>query len=141
MNELDALEQEMREWKPRPPGQRLGRRLFGRAELAPAALRRAEFWNWLTPAAACVLTLMVAVGSANYRGESPEGKGQPVLLAGLNLDPAFSNVSPMVRLSQLDENVQWNVCPDLAPPTATPLGESPAIAGGRPATATNFNRN
>jgi hypothetical protein len=141
MNEMDALEREMRQWRPRPPAGRLARRLFGRADAAPAALRRAEFWHWLTPVAACALTILVAVGSANYRGESPEGKGGPMLFAGLTPDSGLSNVPWTARLSQLDENVQWNVCPKVTPPTGTPLGESSALVEERRAAATNLNRN
>ena len=63
MREMDALEKEMSQWRPRQPAERLARRLFGQAEPAPAALRRAEFWHWLTPVAACALTVLVAVGS------------------------------------------------------------------------------
>ena len=139
MNEMDSLEQEMREWKPRKPPERLARRLFGREEgwnqdraagpplQAPAALRRAEFWNWLTPVSACALTVLVAVGSANYRGESLEGKGGAMRNAG------SPDAPQRVQLSQLDENVRWNVCPELARPT----GESPAAAGR--AAGTNLN--
>jgi hypothetical protein len=36
MKEMDWLEQEMSEWKPRRPPERLGRWLFGRAELPGA---------------------------------------------------------------------------------------------------------
>jgi hypothetical protein len=141
MNELDSLEQEMRGWQPRKPAARLARRLFGRANHAPAALRRAEFWSWLSPLAACVLTVLVAVGSANYRGGSLEGKDGPDLFAGLSLDPGASNAPLMARLSQMDENVQWNVCPELASPAGTSFGESSAAVGDRRAAATNLNRN
>jgi len=151
MNEMDSLEQEMREWKPRKPPERLARRLFGREEgwnqdraagpplQAPAALRRAEFWNWLTPVAACALTVLLAVGSANHRGEALEDKDGPSLFAGLNSDAGPPNVPRMARLSQMDENVQWNVCPELAPPAGT-WGSS-ALAEDRRAAGTNLNRN
>jgi hypothetical protein len=134
MNEMDSLEQEMREWKPRKPSERLARRLFARADLfnasrsAPAAsaLRRAEFWSWLTPVSACALTILAAVGSANYRGEALEGKAVAMFNA------ASPDAAQMARLSQLDENVRWNVCPELA----RPAGSAPEA--GR-AAATNLN--
>ena len=141
MNELDSLEQEMREWQPRKPAAQLARRLFGRADRAPAALRRAEFWSWLSPLAVCALTVLVAVGSANHRGASLEGKEGPDLFAGLSLYPGASNAPLMARLSQMDENVQWNVCPEMASPPGTPFGESPAAVGERRAAATNLNLN
>ena len=145
MKEMDSLEQEMGEWRPRKPSERLARRLFGRAELAPVALRRGEFWNWLTPVAACALTVLVAVGSANHRGGALEGKGGPIIFDGFNdgfnFDSGSSNVPQAVRLSQLDENVQWNVCPELALPAGSAGGASSArVEGGREA-ATNLNRN
>ena len=141
MNELDSLEREMGEWQPRKPAARLARRLFGRADRPPAALRRAEFWSWLSPLAACALTVLVAVGSANYRGASLEGKDGPDLFNGLSLYPGASNAPLMARLSQMDENVQWNVCPEMASPPGTPFGESPAAVGERRAAATNLNLN
>jgi hypothetical protein len=141
MKEMDSLEQKMGEWRPRKPSERLARRLFGRAELAPVALRRGEFWNWLTPVAACALTVLVAVGSANHRGAALDGKDGPMVFDGFNFDPGSSKVPQMVRLSQLDENVQWNVCPELALPAGSAGGASSArVEGGREA-ATNLNRN
>jgi hypothetical protein len=115
MKELELLEQEMRQWRPQPASERLGRRLFGRTELTPVALRRAEFWHWLTPVAACALTVLVAVGSANYRDKGVVTEGGRMVFAGLILNPGSSNGPQMVRLSQMDENVEWNVCPELAP--------------------------
>jgi hypothetical protein len=141
MNDLDPLERKMREWRPRRPAARLARRLFGQAELAPATLRRAEFWNWLTPVAACALTVLVAVGSAGHRGGSLEGKGGPVPFSGLSSEFGASNLPWPAQLSQMDENVQWNVCPELAAPAGTSNGESAAPAGKQPAAATNLNRN
>jgi len=141
MKEMDSLEQQMRQWRPRQPSERLARRLFGRAELVPGTRRRTEFWNWLTPAAACALTLLVAVGSANYRDKHDVGEGGGVVFAGWILDPGASNLPQGVLLSEMEENVQWNVCPKLAPPAGSHLGESSATAGARRAAATNLNRN
>ena len=124
----------MGQWRPRQPSGRLGWQLFGRKEPAPRTLRRTEFWNWLTPVAACALTVLVAVGSANYRGEALEGKA-------VMFNAASPDAPQLVRLSQLDENVQWNVCPKVTPPTGTPLGESSALVEERRAAATNLNRN
>lgn len=141
MKETESLEQEMGEWRPRKPSAQLARRLFGRTELAPAALRRGEFWNWLTPVAACALTVLVAVGSVNHRGAALDGKGGPIASDGFNFDRSSSNVPQVVRLSQLDENVQWNVCPELALAEGSGLGASSARAGAGREAATNLNRN
>jgi hypothetical protein len=141
MKEMDSLEQELREWKPRKASERLARRLFGSAELAPVALRRGEFWNWLTPVAACALTVLVAVGSANHRGVALDGNGGPIASDGFNFDRSSSNVPQVVRLSQLDENVQWNVCPELALAEGSVFGASSAKAGAGREAATNLNRN
>jgi len=141
MKEMDSLEQDMRQWRPRQPSERLAWRLFGRAELAPGTRRRTEFWNWLTPAAACALTVLVAVGSANYRDKHDVGEGGGVVFAAWILDPGASNLPQGVLLSEMDENVHWNVFPKLAPPAGTHIGESSATAGARRAAATNLNRN
>jgi len=141
MKEMDSLEHEMGQWKPRKPSERLGRWLFGRAELAPVALRRAEFWHWLTPVAACALTILVAVESGNHRGESLESKNGPVLMGGFHFDPGPSNVAQMVSWSRTDQNVQWNVCPELTLAAGGQSAESPAALGAEREAATNLNRN
>jgi hypothetical protein len=141
MKEMDSLEQEIGEWRPRKPSARLGRWLFGRAELAPVALRRAEFWHWLTPVAACALTLLVAVGSGAHRGETLDGKGVPSLIGGFPFDPGASNVAQMVSWRQMDQNVQWNVCPELTLAAGDPSGKSPAADGAGREAATNLNWN
>ncbi|MGD0413311.1 MAG: hypothetical protein ABSC18_16590 [Verrucomicrobiota bacterium] len=141
MKEMDSLEQEMGEWRPRKSSKRLGRWLFGRAERAPVALRRAEFWHWLTPVAACALTVLVAVGSGNHRGEALEGKGGPILMGGFHFDPGSSNAPQMVSWSQADQNVQWNVCPELTLAAGDQSGASPAPVGAGREAATNLNRN
>ncbi|HXR06586.1 MAG TPA: hypothetical protein VN765_04595 [Candidatus Acidoferrum sp.] len=140
MKELDSLEQEMGQWRPRQPSGRLGRQLFGRKEPAPRTLRRTEFWNWLTPVAACALTVLVAVGSAQYRDKSVLTAGYGTAVDGMSLEAAGSNLARRVVWSERDENVQWNACPKLAPVGEAQIAESPATGGERGAAATNLNR-
>ena len=64
-----------------------------------------------------------------------------MIFAGLLVDPGASNLPQTVLLSEMDENVHWNVFPKLAPPAGTHIGESSATAGARRAAATNLNRN
>jgi len=51
------------------------------------------------------------------------------------LNPAWSNTQQMVRLSQMDENVQWNVWPKLIPP-----GPASSLREVQGAAATNLIR-
>lgn len=141
MRELDDLEQAMREWKPRKPTTRLARRLFGRRELPPATLRRAEFWSWLAPVATCALTVLVVVGSANHREAVLEGSAEPGLSQGFSTELGWSNMPQAMRLSRMDANVQWNVCPELALPARTEEEGTPAMAGANGEAATNLNQN
>ena len=63
---MNPLENQLQSWTPRRPSPKIGRRLFGPAEkpsLRPA--RRAGTWNWLSPLAACALTMLVAVHTAS----------------------------------------------------------------------------
>jgi hypothetical protein len=126
---------EMHLWTPRQPSQRIARRLFGKAHQAPAPWRRAELWGWLAPTAACALTLMLAVGGMNRRAESGESRVNPDGLAAVMPGPDVSNTQQLFRLTQMDENVQWNVWPALTPP-----GASSAIQDVRGGAATNLIR-
>jgi hypothetical protein len=140
MDELDSLEQEMGKWRPRQPSERLERPLFRRAERAPARPRRTEFWNWLTPVAACALTVLVAVGSANYRDKSVITEQEAMGMGGLRLNAGWSNLPQRVVLSEMDENVQWNACPKLAPVAEAQIGKTSAVSGAPRTAATNLNR-
>ncbi|MGA3181598.1 MAG: hypothetical protein ABSF38_14750 [Verrucomicrobiota bacterium] len=126
---------EIHSWTPREPSERIARRLFGKAEAAAGKSRRRELWGWLTPAAACGLTMLLAVGGMNRRAESLEVKGDPTFFAAVMLNPAWSNTQQMVRLSQMDENVQWNVWPKLIPP-----GPASSLREVQGAAATNLIR-
>jgi hypothetical protein len=140
MDELESLEQELGKWKPRPPSERLERQLFGRTEAAPARRRRTEYWNWLTPVAACALTVLLAVGSANYRDKSVITEQEAMAMGGLRLNAGWSNLLQRVVWSEMDENVQWNACPKLVPVAEAQIGKPPASSGTPRTAATNLNR-
>ena len=114
MQEMNPLEKQLRSWTPRRPSAKIARRLFAKAAPAPGFLRRAEVWHWLTPVAACVLTLLVAVQGGNRR-LSPLGvRDTPAVFALAMCNAASSNVQQTFVLSKMDENMEWNVWPHLA---------------------------
>jgi len=96
---------------PRRPSARIARRLFATAAPAPVFLRRADVWHWLTPVAACVLTLMVAVHGASRHLPRLSVPDNATFFATLMFNAATSNVQQTFVLSKMDENVEWNVWP------------------------------
>lgn len=72
-------------------------------------LRRAETWSWLTPVAACVLTVMVAVNSASRHWPRLSAPDKANFFATLMVNGGISNTQEMFVLSKMDENVEWNV--------------------------------
>ncbi len=107
---MNPLETQLQSWTPRRPSPKIARRLFGPAEspsLRP--LRRAEAWNWLSPVAACALTMLVAVHTSSHApGRLPQDSNATIL-ASLVLDAAASSNFAAFSLTQLDENLRWNV--------------------------------
>jgi hypothetical protein len=126
---------EIHSWKPRQPSERIARQLFARDGRNAEAVRRTERWEWLTPVAACGLTMLLAVGSMNRPAESLAGNDVTMDFAAEMLNPASSNTMQLVRLSEMDENVQWNVWPKLSP-----LIASSSALEGEDASATNLTR-
>jgi hypothetical protein len=120
-------------WEPRPPSERIARRLFARDGAKAEKVRRIERWGWLTPVTACGLTMLLAVGSMNRHAASLAGSDDPAEFAAEMLNPASSNTLQLVLLSDMDENVQWNVWPKLAPRRESALE-------GEDGTATNLIR-
>lgn len=113
-------------WQPRQPSGRIARQLFERDGRNTEASRRTERWGWLTPVAACGLTMLLAVGSMNRPAESLAGNNVNMDFAAEMRNPASSNTMQMVRLSEMDENVQWNVWPKLSPPLASSVLDAAA---------------
>lgn len=108
---MNSLEKQLQSWMPRRPSARIARRLFATAAPAPVFLRRADVWHWLTPIAACVLTLMVAVHGASRHWPRLSVPDNATFFAKLMFNAATSNVQQTFVLSKMDENVEWNVWP------------------------------
>jgi hypothetical protein len=108
---MNPFEKQLQSWMPRRPSARLAGRLFATTAPAPAFLRRAEVWHWLTPVAACVLTLMVAVNSASRHLPRLRTTDNATFFATIFFNAATSNVQNTFVLSKMDENVEWNVWP------------------------------
>jgi hypothetical protein len=103
------LEKQLQSWTPRRPSAKIARRLFAKVAPAPAFLRRAEVWNWLTPVAACVLTMMIAVNSSNRHLARLSSRDDAAFFATVMFNAATSNMQQTFVLSKMDENVEWNV--------------------------------
>ena len=111
MHETNSLEKELQSWTPRRPSAKIARRLFAGAAPARAFLRSTEVWHWLTPVAACVLTLMVVVHGAGRQLPRLSAQDNATFFAAIMLHAASSNVQQTFLLSKMDENVEWNVWP------------------------------
>ena len=106
------MEKQFQSWIPRPPSAKIAARLFGASPVQPARLRHVHLWSWLTPAAACALTLMVAVTGSNRRVAEFDERNNP---AAIVLATVMSNGPRTFLLSKMDLNVEWNVWPRLGP--------------------------
>jgi hypothetical protein len=100
------FENQLQSWKPRPPSPRLAHRLFGPAQAAP---RRVAAWNWLSPVAACALTMLVALHTASrVPGRLAQGSNA-TLFASMMLNAAVTSNIASYTVSEVDENLEWNV--------------------------------
>ena len=122
MDEMNPLESRLQSWTPRRPSPNLARRLFGPAQkpsLRPA--RRAEAWNWLSPVAACALTMLVAFHTASRApGRLTQGSNA-TFFATLMLDAAATSNIATFTLSEMDENLEFNIWPHPTHHVAAPL--------------------
>ena len=124
---MNPLETQLQSWTPRRPSPKIARRLFGPAEkprLRPA--RRVAAWNWLSPVAACALTMLVVVHTASRApGRLAQGSNA-TFFASLAFNAAASNFAAFSP-SQMDENLEWNIWPHathhvaVVPRVETPL--------------------
>jgi hypothetical protein len=72
-------------------------------------VRRAGAWNWLSPAAACALTMLVAVHAASHApGRLAQGSNSN-FFASLMLDAAVSSNFAAYSASQVDQNLEYNI--------------------------------
>jgi hypothetical protein len=127
MDEMNPLEKQLQSWTPRRPSPKIARRLFRRAEtpsVRPA--RRTQAWNWLSPAAACALTMLVAVHTASrVPGRLAQGSNA-TFLASLVLNAAATSNIATYSVSEMDENLEWNIWHHATHRVAvTPRAETP----------------
>jgi hypothetical protein len=102
MDEMNPWENPLQSWTPRRPSPEIARRLFGQAakpSLSPA--RRAQAWHWLSPAAACALTMLAAVHTSNRAPARLSPDSNTAFLASLMLNAA----APSHVAGYLDENI------------------------------------
>src|SRR5271157_1301266 len=108
MQEMNSLEKQLQSWMPRRPSARIARRLFAKAAPAHVFLRRTDVWNWLTPAAACAMTLMVATHGPSRHLPRLSVPDNASFFATLVFNAATSNGPQTFVLGKMDENVEWN---------------------------------
>jgi hypothetical protein len=85
--------------------------LFAGAGPETAWCSGAELWRWLTPVAACVLAVLVAMPGSSRRLARLGAPDSAASFATLALAGASSNLQQTFVLSKLDENVEWNFWP------------------------------
>jgi hypothetical protein len=109
---MNPLENQLQSWTPRRPSPKIARRLFGPAEKPWLGLpRRAGTWNWLSPVAACALTMLVAVHTASRAPGRLAVGSNATIFASIALNAASFSNSTTFSLSQMDENLEYNVWP------------------------------
>jgi len=128
MSNPDIWERKLESWSPRQPSDRISKVLFEGAKRtdsqlrvrmgAPGHWRGIELWNWLTPVAACCLTVMVLCSGNSRRLSSNDPHDHATYFATVMVNAASSNVSSQIfALSKGDENIEWNVWPHATLPT------------------------
>jgi hypothetical protein len=107
---MNQLEKQLQSWVPRRPSSRVARRLFGVTGEASVTPRRAASWNWLAPMAACALTMLVAVHTASLATppRADRSNSGSLFTFILNAAATSSNLATF-SLSQMDENMEWNI--------------------------------
>ncbi|HEX4120499.1 MAG TPA: hypothetical protein VH619_07780 [Verrucomicrobiae bacterium] len=108
---MNQFEKQLQSWTPRRPSPKIARRLFSTAQRAARRSHRAQTWSWLTPLAACALTILVAVQPESPAASRMAGRTNGAFFATFMLDAAGSSSPATYSLSQLDENLEWNVWP------------------------------
>ena len=127
---MNPLEKHLRSWTPRRPSDKIARRLFAKTGSGLFLGPGAELWRWLTPVAACVLTLLVTVQSSNRHLARLNEPDRAACFATFMFRGSSSNLQQTFVLSKADENVEWNVWP-------YPLPDQ-MRAAARPSSGTNF---
>jgi hypothetical protein len=120
MDEMNQFEKQLQSWTPRRPSRKIARCLFGAADTAASRSHRAHTWSWLTPLAACALTILVAVHSGSRPSAQLASRNNGAFFATFILDGTGSSNLATYSLSQMDENLEFNVWPH-APHSETPV--------------------
>ncbi|HZM05636.1 MAG TPA: hypothetical protein VFC44_21750 [Candidatus Saccharimonadales bacterium] len=110
---MNPFEKQLQSWTPRRPSPKIARRLFRASRPNGLPPDRAPLWSWLTPLAACALTLLIVVNSSN-RPAMPLVSGTNGAFFAISMLDAGSSNLPVYSLSQRDENLEWNVWPHAA---------------------------
>jgi len=127
MDEMNQFEKQLQSWTPRRPSSKVARRLFGVAGQAATLPQRTATWNWLAPLAACALTMLVAVHTASRASAPLASRNNGGSLFTFMLDAATSSNFATYSLSQMDENMEWNVWPHASHRVSwMPRAQSPA---------------
>lgn len=119
MSNPDFWEKRLQSWNPRAPSKKIASALFEggatakrQSHAGPRHFRGVELWNWLTPVAACCLTVIVLCSNSTRRVSQYDSRDNGTYFATLMLDAASSNAaSQTFALSKGDENIEWNVWP------------------------------
>jgi hypothetical protein len=127
MDEMNPFEKQLESWTPRRPSPKIARRLFGAANQAASRSHRAHVWSWLTPLAACALTVLVAVHSGSRPSAQLASRNNGAFFATIILDASGSSNLATYSVSQTDENVEYNVWPHATGrPAPVPVAEPAA---------------
>lgn len=106
---MNQFEKQLQSWTPRRPSPKIGRRLFRAERNAGWRLHRAHTWTWLTPLAACALTVLIALHSSSRPYAQLASRDHSAFFATFMFDAASSSNLATYSLSQRDENLEWNV--------------------------------
>src|SRR5580693_2236251 len=109
MDEMNRFEKQLQSWKPRRPSRRIARSLFGATHTVASGPHRAHVWSWLTPLAACALTILVAVHSESGPSARFAGPTNGAFFATFMLDAGGASNLGTYSVNQGDENLEWNV--------------------------------
>src|SRR4051812_38734273 len=101
MSNPDIFEKRLQSWSPRQASDKVARDLFetGRASQNPRRSRSDApylyyLWHWLTPVAACCLTVLVTCSNNSMRRVTSFPRDNATYFATVMLDTASSNVAP-----------------------------------------------
>jgi hypothetical protein len=87
----------------------VARRLFGIGGEAAMPGRSMAGWNWLAPLAGCALTMLVVMHTATLATTPLASQTNSGSLFTIMLTAADSSNLATFTLSQLDENMEYNV--------------------------------